>query len=70
MNIALLKDFFASFVRTRGIGRHFRRLVMLDSITGTSVSRELPPALSQSLVNAARSEPEALLKQLDSHPTD
>ncbi|MBK8892541.1 MAG: magnesium-translocating P-type ATPase [Propionivibrio sp.] len=68
MNIALLKDFFASFVRTRGIGRHFRRLVMLDSITGTSVSRELPPALSQSLVNAARSEPEALLKQLDSHP--
>ena len=28
-----LKEFFAGFLRTRHIGRHFRRLVLLDSLT-------------------------------------
>ncbi|MDD5404814.1 MAG: magnesium-translocating P-type ATPase, partial [Sulfuricella sp.] len=68
MNFTILKEFFAGFVRNRGIGRHFRRLALLDSLARTSVSREVPPTLSQVLIVAAQSEPDALLKQLDSHP--
>ena len=64
MNLNVTKEFFARFVRTRGIGRHFRRLALLDSLTGSGVSREVPPTLSQALVTASHSEVEALLKQL------
>lgn len=49
----------------RGLGRHFRRLAMLDSLTGTGVSREVPPSLSQSF-EAAKSTPDELLVLLDS----
>jgi Mg2+-importing ATPase len=38
MNLTLLKEFFAGFLRTRHIARHFRRLAMLDSVTDASVS--------------------------------
>ncbi len=68
MRITILKELFASFVRTRGLGRHFRRLAMLDSLSGTSVSREVPPSLAQTLASAAKSDVDALLKQLNSHP--
>ncbi|MDD5297893.1 MAG: magnesium-translocating P-type ATPase [Rhodocyclaceae bacterium] len=68
MNFNILKELFAGFIRTRGIGRHFRRLALLDSFAGTGVSREVPPSLSQTLIAAAKSDPDALLKQLDSHP--
>jgi Mg2+-importing ATPase len=63
-----LKEFFASFVRTRAISRHFRRLAILDSFSGVSVNRDIPPSLSEKLCFAARSEAKTLLKQLDSHP--
>jgi len=39
-----------------------------DSLSETGVSREVPPSLSQTLATAAKSDPDALLKQLDSHP--
>ncbi len=68
MNFNILKELFAGFVRNRAIGRHFRRLTMLDSLTGTGVSREVPPTLSQTLIAAAHSDADALLKQLDSNP--
>ncbi|MDD5248920.1 MAG: magnesium-translocating P-type ATPase [Rhodocyclaceae bacterium] len=68
MNFTILKEFFASFIRTRGIGRHFRRLLLLDSLAATGVSREVPPSLSQTLIAAAKSDVDALLRQLDSHP--
>ena len=67
MNLTILKGLFAGFVRTRGIGRHFRRLLLLDSLAETGVSREVPPTLSQTLIAAAKSDPDALLKQLDSN---
>ncbi|MBY0577167.1 MAG: magnesium-translocating P-type ATPase [Gallionellaceae bacterium] len=67
MHNSLLKALFAGFIRTRSIGRHFRRLALLDTLAGTGISREIPHALSQSLVAAARSDPDTLLKQLDSH---
>jgi P-type Mg2+ transporter len=68
MNLNILKELFAGFIRTRGLGRHFRRLVLLDSLAGTGVSREVPPSLSQTLVAAAQSDAEALLIQVNSHP--
>jgi P-type Mg2+ transporter len=66
MNLAMLKEFFAGFVRTRAITRHFRRLALLDSITA-SVGREMPASLAKSLVAASCGEADAILKTLDSH---
>ena len=67
MNFTLLKEFFAGFLRTRHIARHFRRLALLDTLAQTGVSREVPPGLTQTLVSAATADADALLKQLDSH---
>ena len=62
-----LREFFVSFVRTRGIAHHFRRLAILESLAGTQVNREIPTQLSHELMAAAKCDPAALLKQLDSH---
>lgn len=67
MNFTLLKELFAGFLRTRHLARHFRRLALLDTLAQTGVSREVPPALTQTLVSAATAETDALLRQLDSH---
>ena len=67
MNFAILKDFFAGFVRSRGIGRHFRRLAMLESFRGTPAAREIPAGLSAHLRLAAYDEPAALLDRLGTH---
>ncbi|KAA0947684.1 magnesium-translocating P-type ATPase [Pseudomonas sp. ANT_H14] len=67
MKLTLLKEFFAGFVRTRHITRHFRRLALLETLTDSSVSREVPPTLAQTLVNGANSEAQALLGSLASH---
>ncbi|MDE2585362.1 MAG: magnesium-translocating P-type ATPase, partial [Betaproteobacteria bacterium] len=68
MQLNYLKGLFAGFLRSRHIARHFRRLALLESLYQTGVSREVPPSLSQTLVSAAQSDPEALLKELNSHP--
>ena len=62
-----LKEFFAGFLRTRHIGRHFRRLVLLDSLTNTTVNREVPPTLAQMLVVAANSDSAVLIDNLGTH---
>jgi Mg2+-importing ATPase len=67
LNFTLLKELFAAFLRTRHLVRHFRRLALLDTLAQTGVSREVPPALAQTLVSAATAEPDALLRQLGSH---
>ncbi|EZP66477.1 magnesium-translocating P-type ATPase [Pseudomonas sp. RIT357] len=67
MNLTLLKEFFAGFLRTRHIARHFRRLAMLETVTDASVSREVPPTLAQTLVAAANSSTTQLLGTLGSH---
>ncbi len=67
MNLVVLKDIFAGFVRTRHIGRHFRRLVILDSFRGMPVARELPPPMAKTLGDAAKSDPSPLLARLDTH---
>jgi Mg2+-importing ATPase len=67
MKITLLKEFFAGFLQNRHIARHFRRLAMLDSLTDTTVSREMPPTLAQTLIRGASSDAQSLLDQLHSH---
>jgi len=67
MKLTLLKEFFAGFLRTRHFARHFRRLALLESFTDTSVSREVPPTLAQTLVTAANNDIGHLLLQLASH---
>ncbi|NNA06445.1 magnesium-translocating P-type ATPase [Pseudomonas lundensis] len=62
-----LKEFFAGFLRTRHIARHFRRLAVLDSVTHTTVSREVPPTLAQTLVAAAHSSSAELIDRLGTH---
>ena len=62
-----LKEFFAGFLRTRHIGRHFRRLALLDSLTNTTVNREVPPTLAQTLVAAANSDSAVLIDNLGTH---
>lgn len=67
MNFTLLKAFFAGFLHNRHIARHFRRLALLDTLTQTGVSREVPPGLTRTLVGSATMDADALLRQLDSH---
>ncbi|MCK9800745.1 magnesium-translocating P-type ATPase [Pseudomonas sp. MAFF 302030] len=67
MNLTLLKEFFAGFLRTRHFARHFRRLALLENFSDASVSRDVPPTLAHTLVVAANSDASALLDQLGSH---
>lgn len=67
MNQSFFKEFFAGFIRTRAISRHFRRLAILDAIKGTTVTRDIPPALSNTLTNASYSEVDPLLADLNTH---
>ena len=68
MKYTLLKEFLADFLRTRTLGRHFRRLATLDSVAETTVSREVPPTLAQTLTRGASSDVPELLARLNSHP--
>ena len=67
MNFTILKEVFAGFIRSRAMSRHFRRLALLDALTGTGVSKEVPPSLAQTLTGAAKSDVDALLNSLGSH---
>ena len=40
--INVLKRLFAGFLRSHAFTRHFRRLALLETVTRTGVSRELP----------------------------
>lgn len=64
--INVLRRLFAAFLRSHAFTRHFRRLALLETVTRTGVSRELPPELAHELIAAARSDPEALLERLGS----
>ena len=68
MNIAVVTELFAGFLRTRHFGRHFRRLAILDTLRGTTAVHDIPPALAERLVAVSRTEPDALFTELESHP--
>ncbi|WP_149086260.1 magnesium-translocating P-type ATPase [Pseudomonas prosekii] len=66
MNLIVLKEFFAGFLRNRHIARHFRRLALLESFTDTRIGRDMPPTLAHTLLNAANSDAAQLLEALGS----
>ncbi len=68
MKLALLKQFFAGFLRARHFSRHFRRLALLETLSRTGVNREMPPELAQTLVKAANAPVDALFRLLGSDP--
>jgi molybdopterin molybdotransferase len=63
----VISGFFARFLHTRAIHRLFRRMAMLESLAGTSISREMPDVLGKTLTEAARAEPADVLRSLASH---
>ena len=67
MRTSFLRELFAVFVRSRGMGRHFRRFGLFEGLTGSTVSREVPESLAQNLSAAAASTPEDLIRTLGSH---
>ena len=67
MNIKGLKLLFAGFLRSHHFNRHFRRLILLDTLMRTGVNQEVPGNISKHLVAAAHSDPAELLARLDSH---
>jgi len=67
MQINILKELFIGFLRTRGMGRHFRRFAFLDLVKGPRSTGEMPPSLVKTLISSANSDSDELLKELDSH---
>jgi Mg2+-importing ATPase len=65
ININILKDAFAGFVRSHGMEHHFRRLAILDMFLGAPAAKDVSQALASSLHEASRSEPAILLKRLN-----
>ncbi len=67
MNQSFFKEFFAGFIRSHGISRHFRRLAILDAFKGTAVIRDVPSALNRTLTSASYSDIDRLFSDLDTH---
>ncbi|WP_034293986.1 magnesium-translocating P-type ATPase [Herbaspirillum sp. RV1423] len=63
MNLDLLKETFAGFIRARGMDRHFRRLGM-DMFRSSPLTKEVPQTIAQSLVASSQTDLDALLRQL------
>lgn len=67
MQFKPLKEFFAGFLHSRHISRHFRRLVLFDTLSETKVSREIPPGIAHFLQVSSLAEPDTLLEGFNSH---
>ena len=67
MKFTLLKELFANFLQSRHIGRHFRRIAMLETLSQSSVSRDMPATLTKSLIEAATVDHATIYSTLHSH---
>ena len=65
MNLDLLKETFAGFIRARGINRHFSRLGM-DMFRSSPITKEVPQTIAQGLVSSSQTDLDVLLHQLRS----
>ncbi|MCS6767100.1 MAG: hypothetical protein MO847_12290, partial [Candidatus Protistobacter heckmanni] len=63
---AFPREFFAYFIRSRGIARHFRRFSLFHETQDGP--RELPPGISAALMQASSDSAETLLARLNSRP--
>ena len=67
MNISMLQEAFSTFIRTRGLERHFQRLALFDIGKRSEAENPLTSTLTQSLVSASNMPAEALMYSLGSH---
>ncbi|MEO7127939.1 MAG: magnesium-translocating P-type ATPase, partial [Rhodoferax sp.] len=63
----LLRSLFVSFLKTRHTLRHFRRLMILDSLSGAGVTRGVPEDLARELMQASTDDAAGVLARLHSH---
>ncbi|MGH8819730.1 MAG: cation-transporting P-type ATPase, partial [Rhodoferax sp.] len=63
----LLRSLFVSFLKTRHTLRHFRRLMILDSLSGPGVTRGVPDDLARELMQASSDDVPGVLARLHSH---
>jgi P-type Mg2+ transporter len=66
MNLNLLRETFANFVRTHGMEHHFRRVAILDMFLSAPVAKELSSSHAQALIQASEMPVDTLLHQLGS----
>ncbi len=66
MNLDILKETFANFVRAHGMEHHFQRLAILDMFRGTPAAKDISQSLASSLLDASSAEQGVLLKKLGS----
>lgn len=64
LDASILKELFAGFVRSRHVARHFRRFIGFGAWKRANISREAPPALTQTLLTAAQSNAATVLDSL------
>ena len=64
MNLDILKETFAVFVRAHGMDRHFRRFG-IDMFLNTP-DKDVPQTIAENLANASLADPAVLLNQLNS----
>ncbi|MFC5474461.1 magnesium-translocating P-type ATPase [Paraherbaspirillum soli] len=67
MNISMLQQAFSTFVRTRGLERHFQRLAWFDIGKRSDTDNGLTSTLTKNLVAASNTTPELLLPSLGTH---
>ena len=60
-------EFFSGFLRAHRMARFFRRFALAEAFSKRGVGREIPPNLSQALLEAALADPSSLLEKLGSH---
>lgn len=65
MNV--LQHLFATFLRTRRVTRHFRRLAILDLLRPHGGVRQISPAMTKELRHAAHADTDELIAHLHSH---
>ena len=63
----LFKTFFGSFLRTRRVGRYFRRIALFESLGDVATARSVPHDLARALRQAAHEELPAALERLSAH---
>ncbi|TAM40480.1 MAG: magnesium-translocating P-type ATPase [Burkholderiaceae bacterium] len=63
----LLRSLFVSFLKTRHTLRHFRRLMILDSLSGPGITRGVPEDLARELMQASADDAAGVLVRLHSH---
>ncbi|MBB3211588.1 Mg2+-importing ATPase [Herbaspirillum sp. Sphag1AN] len=64
MNLDILKETFAVFVRAHGMDRHFRRFG-IDMFLNTP-NKDVPQSIAENLATASMTDPAVLLNQLNS----